>query len=481
VSKAWRVITRKDYGTLTLSIGEAPKRTLPNQARQLGRLAHQLSLEAPWWVLLLGFSGFVLGIFRHEKFYGTLLFSFVLAGPVFYLLGNLPFTAQSVGIMGRFMIWPVLLLVLGLCSLLSHRRLIGTLVLAGLVVFLVPKRFVEGTEVRQSRLVYDYGNAMLRTLPHNAILFMDGGDDAFYSLAMLHYVLGKRPDVELHDRGGLIFKNPYGDDFRRLTKEQKAARRIEIEKAYVGRRPLFYSTMDPNVLPGHKASQIGFLYEIESPRPTPAPSPGGEGNMFSKKGVPLPGRGEDRRGVDVARISWPLLILRGLYPLLNAGEYRVRALAAFFPYMNGLATWNLSYFNYAARLGYDVDWLKSNLNHTFSNAAYEALIGKKLARAEELYRAWLVLEPDSMAANSNLGVTLEQMGRREAARTQYEHTANRYPDAVDPVYNLGVMSWNDNDWRGAAAYFQETLRRDPNHPSAAAFYARALAKVKEKP
>jgi Tfp pilus assembly protein PilF len=73
------------------------------------------------------------------------------------------------------------------------------------------------------------------------------------------------------------------------------------------------------------------------------------------------------------------------------------------------------------------------------------------------------------------------MGRREAARTQYEHTANRYPDAVDPVYNLGVMSWNDNDWRGAAAYFQETLRRDPNHPSAAAFYARALAKVKEKP
>jgi hypothetical protein len=82
--------------------------------------------------------------------------------------------------------------------------------------------------------------------------------------------------------------------------------------------------------------------------------------------------------VDVARISWPLLILRGLYPLLNAGEYRVRALAAFFPYMNGLATWNLSYFNYAARLGYDVDWLKSNLNHTFSNAAYEALIGKKI-------------------------------------------------------------------------------------------------------
>src|SRR5205085_1007507 len=133
-------------------------------------------------------------------------------------------------------------------------------------------------------LVLDYGRAMLRTLPQGTALFMDGGDDAFYSLAYLHYVREERPDVELHDRGGLVYQNPYGDDFRSLSRENKTNRRREVEARYLARSPLFYSTMDSQVLPGANMNQVGFLLEANTP-------------------------------TSAARLSWPLLCLRSLYPL----------------------------------------------------------------------------------------------------------------------------------------------------------------------
>src|SRR5207244_3307426 len=78
-----------------------------------------------------------------------------------------------------------------------------------------------------------------------------------------------------------------------------------VERGYLGKKPLFYSTMDPQVLPGVEMKQVGFLMEAAGT-------------------ITWPG----------ARMSWPLLCLRSLYPL-DVHDYRTRALACFFPYMEG--------------------------------------------------------------------------------------------------------------------------------------------------
>lgn len=78
-----------------------------------------------------------------------------------------------------------------------------------------------------------------------------------------------------------------------------------------------------------------------------------------------------------------------------------------------------------------------------------------------------------------MGVALEKLGRRAEAREQYEKAAQRFPKAHDPVFNLGVLAWQDQNWAKAADYFQETMNRKPDHMQAAGFYAGAMERMKK--
>jgi tetratricopeptide (TPR) repeat protein len=289
---------------------------------------------------------------------------------------------------------------------------------------------------------------MLRTLPKGAAFFMEGGDDAFYSLAYLHEAKGLRPDLEMHDRGGLIYRSPYGADFRQLPREAKKIRRIEIEKTYYTTRPLFYSTMDNEVLPGIPLRPAGFLMEVVAPTSDP-------------------------------RLDWEHLILRSLYPP-EVSNYRTRALAAFFPFMKGRSLLDagevdrgLAYWRRAAVIGSDVDWTTTNLTYEYAHRAYAALEKGKAAEAEKFYRAWLVFRPLTYEARSNLAVALQRQGKLEEALRENEQTAQVFPAEADPLYNNAVALWPSKDWPRIKRFLESALARNPRHQAAAA----ALAKI----
>lgn len=449
MSRLVRTVTRKDYGSFTLALGQAPPRTLRNTWLHLKQFGRHIKHELPWGIALLGFLGLVFGFLKRDSFFMALFVLFILFGPFFYLLGNLPLTAQSEGIMGRFFIAPVLCLVLGLLAWGQiHRR--ATMVLLCLGVLLVGwKHQAQASSMRQAMLVLDYARAMTRTLPMNSTLFMDGGDDAFYGLATLQYALQHRPDLNLHDRGGLVFKNPYGDDFRGLPKEKKKSRRQIVELHTLQDRPLFYATMDENVLPGVPLNQTGFLYQAQK--------------------------------LSEPAISWPLICLRGLYPLTVTG-YRARALAAFFPYMNGIffrdhdVSLSLRFFRQAEFLGEDVDWLHPNISHAYAFWGYGKLLKGAYGDAEKIYSQWIRFDPNAVQAHLNLGVVLERSGQREAARQHYRSVAAKFPDNADSLYNLGAMAWQDQDWKTAVECFNGVLKRDPKHEEAKRFLKLAEAR-----
>ena len=103
---------------------------------------------------------------------------------------------------------------------------------------------------------YAYGRNNLRSLPPHARLFMDGGDDTFYVLAYLTHVEGRRQDVTFNDRGGVVFANPYGERFPAFKPhDEKEARRqnIEAHTSPLPTRPLYYSTMNSQLLSGYRA------------------------------------------------------------------------------------------------------------------------------------------------------------------------------------------------------------------------------------
>ncbi len=444
VAKFTRTVTRKDYGSLKLALGDAPERNMPNTVKHMRKFFEHLAQEVPLPALVLGFWAFATGLAKRDRNLIFLFVAFLLAGPFFFWLGNLPFNAQSDGIVGRFLIMPVVLLLLAAPAALLRRPSIGAAILALSIAIGVQGNVAQAEVTRDTRLVLDYGRAMLRTLPLGATLFMDGGDDAFYSLAMLHYVHGGRPDVRLHDRGGLVFKSPYGSDFRSITKEQKKQRRIEVESAALARGPVFYSTMDKEVVPGVPLVQRGFLMQA-------AGGGGGSGNL------------------------WPVLVLRSLYPL-EPNNYRMRALGAFFPFMRGRELLHaneidasLRYFQRATLMGADVDWLKSNLGSEYALTAYAKLVANDFVNAEKLYRQWIAFEPDNVQPCSNLGVVLEKSGRIAEAKAQYEQTKKLFPTAADPVFNLAVLAWKENDWPTVVSNLEEVLRRKPDHAQAAGY------------
>jgi len=452
--KLFRVMTRKDYGTFSLALGEAPQRTWTHSAQHLVRFSKQLGKELAWPVLLVMIIGLGWGFREEGLFYSSVLILFILSGPLFYMLANLPFTSQSEGIMGRFFIMPTLLLSFGLVGM-SRLLKKGAIPVFSFFLFLGISQTWAGARAHRFQfLLSDYGQAMLRTMAPGAVLFLDGGDDAFYSLAMLHFVKGQRADVSLHDRGGVVFQNPYGDDFRSLTKEEKEKRRHHTEGAALPIRPVYYSSMNPNVLPGSQLIQRGFLMEANPKNPI--------------------------------GFSWPHAILRSLYPL-HVNDYRTRALACFFPYMKGRELYegkgdvdqSLRYLRRSQAMGFDVDWLKVNLGAAYAVMGYRYLDKEKdFVIAEKIYRQAIEFDERNTNAQSNLGVALERQGRWEEAEQQYEKTARLFPDLADPVFNLAVLFWHRKEWDRVISYFEEVLKRNPSHAAARAYLEQARLRQK---
>ena len=113
----------------------------------------------------------------------------LLSGPGFLLLGNPPFDALTSGALERFQLlsWiPVPFLVAAGAAWLRPlpTRLRGALLVCLLALPCVgAARSKTGWGQRWDLAAHDYGRNVLRSMPPGSILYMDGGDDTFYTLA----------------------------------------------------------------------------------------------------------------------------------------------------------------------------------------------------------------------------------------------------------------------------------------------------------
>lgn len=400
----WRVVRRADYGTLTLALGETPPRAWSSIFLQLKRLGLGLLESIPWPLFLPAALIFHRNL--KDSLVRFLFLGFLLIGPGFFLLGNLPFDAQSDGLLVRFYIVPSLL-----CACLTGQlgaslsrslaspdarhpvlRSLGgaSLFLLGTTSLVWQAARADVTGFRHDFTALAYGRNTLRSLPHEARFFMDGGDDTFYTTMMLTQVEGRRRDVVLHDRGGFVFRHPYGDDFRRLDKASRADRRLLMEQLLAKRQPIVYSTMDPDAMTGMSLQQAGLVYRT------------------------IPGQP-----------FWPLYDLRGVPPWHHPPtaaetDYRTRALLPFYAYQAGVDASRqdrlesaLGFWQTAWKYGKDVLWLKPNLVQALHLYGYRLATQGAHASAMRLYRQILKLNPADPVAQKNvaeLNVLLSRHG-----------------------------------------------------------------------
>lgn len=430
----WRVISRADYGSLNLTVGEKLAHDVPMAIAQMKRFVFALTSQFTIAGIIAGLAG-MLYAWRGKNMPALGRAAvWLLAGPGFLLLANMPFTAEAVGIMERFYIlmnlffaWPVADGLILLVRSVPWKRSVAAGLLAAVIVAGVAWR--NEASWRNAFLAYDYGRNILRTLAPGSIFFMDGGDDTFYSTAYLCFAEKRRPDVELHDRGGLVFKNIYGPDFRQLTREEKEARRKQVEAAYPPVRPVYYSTFNPGIMPGYTLSPDGVMYRVEKPS---------------------------------AVNAYDLYALRGIYDT-DFHDYRSRALVPIYPYFDAVRSPDkrTGLLRYSFYRWHEVEWMKTNIRIDLARQAYELYDQRKLNEAAEAYRVLVELSPGDAAALVNWGVVEKERGRTDAALELYARAIAVQPNSTEAYYNRAVVAWGRSDWPAAIIDFRKMLEVNP--------------------
>ena len=68
VARLTHSILRKDYGTMTLALGEKPDRSLGNSARHIAFFARHIASEVSWPLFALGLLALGWGAWRRDRF-----------------------------------------------------------------------------------------------------------------------------------------------------------------------------------------------------------------------------------------------------------------------------------------------------------------------------------------------------------------------------------------------------------------------------
>lgn len=453
----WRLLARKDYGSLSLTTegGQSggPEALAGQAWRSLRGIGAQLG-PAGVLLALLGAAGWRRAGLRLPA---SAAWAWVLlAGPAFLMMGRPPYDAQTSGALERFHLLP--LLGAGLFVAAGLELLARTRAWAGAAAALVACAALAPGAAAQTRrgdfLAQDYGRSILRELPHSSTLVMDGGDDTFYSLAFLTFAEGLRPDVVLYDRGGVVFRGGYGGDFLLLPRELKEQRRREIEGSWAAGGRLWYSTLNPGILPGYDARPAGLLR-----RPV-------------KPGAPVAQAPALRETLALPRA--PSASLR----------YRDRALLAFAFFSRGvdaLAAGRLAdgaaWLGVAAAAGPDALWAAPAISYALAVSGYEATARRDWAGAELLYRAQLALDPVRADPAINLGVTLQNERRLPEAGAALREALRREPRLPRAWETLGAILWAAGRWSDCAEAYASAAALPGANPADAEWSRRAGAKA----
>lgn len=463
------VLLRRDYGSFSLTVEGAAGGRIAAIPGQTGRYLTALLRgfgPAGAGLAVLGLWAWARRLSPSRVTWQLPALWALLAGPAFLWLGNPPYDPQTSGALERFYLlsWmPLALFAAAGAELVARVPRLGRAVPAlALVPILLAARTPSWAQ-RWDVAAFDYGKNILRSLPPGSVVFLDGGDDSFYTLAYLLFAEGLRRDIEPHDRGGLVFPNAYGPDFRRLSKTEKEARRITVETAVARSRPLLYSTLRDEILPGHDLALAGLLRRAAAKTP---------------KGSPIPETEDGRALWEV----YPVRVSRA-----GMSHYRYRALIPIYGVMRAAADTSRGDFGRAfARLltaladAPDVLWVPGTVSQRAQWIGYRASSLRRWDAAERAYALAVRTRPEDAGAWLNLGVAREKRDRHRRAESAYLRGISVSP-SFQGYYNLGALYWKLKRWREAETMFANAVRMDPENAKARGFAAAARRAARGRP
>lgn len=445
-SKLWRIITRADYGSFALTVGEKLPYNFYYLSRQFFRFLKILKRQVGYLSLFLGIAGVVLNWKSFGKKVTAIIF---LTGPLFFFLANLPFNPEAEGVLERFLVIPAFFLFLGVAGAAEKIkfpffRIILLLLLLGTLL----KRFPQ-LNWRNNFLAVDYGRNVLKTVEPNGVMFIDGGDDTFYSVAFWQLTAKFRPDIEVHDRGGLVFPNIYGSDFRMLPKAEKEARRLLKEQAIAFhlKKPVYYFTFRPDIWPGRILANSGFAYYYSA----------------------------------VLRAdAYPCYSRRNVYDF-KFFDYRSLALIPIYDYFEPAVRTDLKNISLTLKKHRLIEWYRKNFYIFLSSQAYDFYQKQNYLQAKRIYDFLVENFPPGKEISDallNAGVCAEKIGQKNVARQYYQKALEFDENNPRIYYNLAVLDWGSN-WSEVVKNLRRAIELSPRDSQIQKYLLIAEQKLKK--
>jgi len=105
---------------------------------------------------------------------------------------------------------------------------------------------------------------------------------------------------------------------------------------------------------------------------------------------------------------------------------------------------------------------------------------EKLSEARKALNKALSLQPNLKEALLENILLLEQEGKKEQALSVAKELILRFPNDTKILFELGRMYFNNQEWKIAAAKFEQLLKLEPNNSDARYSLALALEKQGDK-
>ncbi|MFH1073525.1 MAG: DUF2723 domain-containing protein [Candidatus Firestonebacteria bacterium] len=379
-----------------------------------------------------------------KKLFSVLLITFLLAGFGLLLLSNPQMNAIDKYTLEVFFIpsyfaytAAILFGFFLIISQLRSKTIILTISAAALLSIILPFKVNYFENDKSNNFIcHDYGINILRSPVPGSIVFVSG-DNGTFATAYFKFVEKARPDIEVYDDYGRVFKNIYGADFlfmpagvyeKRVTQVQRALINTSLKPVYCLGGSSIYGMNDiPTV-------NEGLLYRVKSAKAAVFP--------FQP---PLTKRGID--GNKIYLDFWCKEIAAGYY--LLEGDRQLEK--------NNIETAKASY-----RKAAEIGSVSSNIMSMLGLALGKFSVEEALTLYKETANSTL----RSPEIFNNLGVAYFRKGLYDQSLAAYEEAVKLDPNYFKSYFNIGVSYNAKGDIKKALEYFEKTFSKSPAYVDA---------------
>ncbi len=441
----WAVITRKEFGSLSLHPAAVAFRDKPLLIWQSIRFGERIFSQLNAAGLILLFIGTLFGFLKKETRTLTLLgFSgFIAFGAGFEIYSNLsPGSSIAQWRLERFLMIPLFcgvgLMAVGLTHIFHRGKWMTALGYLIVVLFFIQgiPGFARAHTLRDNHAFRDFSISALRSAPKESWFIIDRVlfDEPTSALLVRTQVEKKRPDVRFLYRPGTLFESLYGDDVLELCWEDRYRRQKEVET-----RLLTTSSAPIRAL------------------------------AFQKENVPISSSVlRNLLYMPAGEAASPSLSLSQRGPFSYPDDYPRRLISVHNPYLLGkeaLEKGNRKkadrFFKWAQFIGRDMAWLSSNIGSVYVKAGLNEEAGLYFERAVRE-------DPYFFEGQYGWGYVQLVKGDKSQAAAAYETAVKLDPTSADGFYMLGICYSRIGDVFAARKAFEKFLILAPNSPQVAA-------------